>query len=191
LEAWFAHTPGLKVVIPSNPVDAYGLLRSCIDDPDPCIFVEPLGIYWVPGPAPERGTFIPLGKANVVQPGSDVTVITYGRQVGDVLNVASEIRDQVSVEVVDLRTIAPFDEATILESVAKTGRAVIVHEAVKNFGVGAEVSSRINEALFGRLKAPVARVGGKFCPVPFSQPLESAFMPTPAEIKAALLQSVS
>jgi acetoin:2,6-dichlorophenolindophenol oxidoreductase subunit beta len=190
LEAWFAHTPGLKVVIPSNPVDAYGLLRSCVDDPDPCIFVEPLGIYWVPGPAPQRGAYVPLGKAKVVQAGTDVTVITYGRQVGDVLNVVAELGDKVSVEVVDLRTIAPFDEETILESVAKTGRALVVHEAVKNFGVGAEISSRIHENLFDRLKAPVARLGGKFSPVPFSQPLEAAFMPTPQEIRDTLLRMV-
>jgi pyruvate/2-oxoglutarate/acetoin dehydrogenase E1 component len=187
LEAWFAHTPGLKVVIPSNPVDAYGLLRSCIDDPDPCIFVEPLGIYWVPGPSPERGSYVPLGKAKVVQDGTDVTVITYGRQVNDVISALADIEDKVSVEVVDLRTIAPFDEETVLASVGKTGRAVIVHEAVKNFGVGAEISSRIQEALFGQLKSAVARVGGKFSPVPFSQPLEAAFMPTADEIKAAVL----
>jgi pyruvate/2-oxoglutarate/acetoin dehydrogenase E1 component len=191
LEAWFAHTPGLKVVIPSNPADAYGLLRSCVDDPDPCIFVEPLGIYWVPGPAPQRGSFVPLGKANIVRQGSDVTVITYGRQVADVLNVVEKLKDEVSVEVIDLRTISPFDNETILASVSKTGRAIIVHEAVKAFGVGAEIASRINEELFGKLKSAVLRVGGKFSPVPFSQPLESAFMPTPAEIEAALRSSMA
>nr|WP_047167515.1 transketolase C-terminal domain-containing protein [Sphingomonas sp. Y57] len=190
LEAWFAHTPGLKVVIPSNPRDAYGLMRACIEDPDPCIFVEPLGIYWVPGAAPQRGEVIPLGKARVAREGSDVSVITYGKQVNDVLAVADKLSD-VSVEVIDLRTVAPFDEAAVLASVAKTGRAVIVHEAVKQFGVGAEIASRINEKLFGKLKSPVARVGGKFSPVPFSQPLESAFVPTPSEIEAAIRGTLS
>tara|TARA_R110000782_G_scaffold184875_1_gene275190 strand:+ start:1712 stop:2716 length:1005 start_codon:yes stop_codon:yes gene_type:complete len=186
LEAWFAHTPGLKVIIPSNPADAYGLMRSCIEDPDPCIFVEPLGIYWVPGPAPVRDSRVPLGKANIVREGSDVTVITYGKQVGDVLAVIDKMSG-VSVEVIDLRTISPFDEATLLQSVGKTGRAVIVHEAVKKFGVGAEISAFLTEKLFSSLKAPIARVGGKFSPVPFSQPLESAFMPTAKEIEAAII----
>ncbi len=117
LEAWFAHTAGLKVVIPSNPADAYGLLLSCIEDDDPCIFVESLGIYWVPGPAPKRGKKIPLGKANVIREGSDVTVITYGRQVNDVLAALDGMKDDVSVELIDLRTIAPYDEETILDSV--------------------------------------------------------------------------
>ena len=191
LEAWFAHTPGLKVVIPSNPRDAYGLLRSCVNDPDPCLFIEPLGIYWVPGAPPKRGEFVPLGKANVVREGSDVSVITYGKQVNDVLAVVDKLKDRVSVEIVDLRTIAPFDEDLLLQSVGKTGRAVIVHEAVKDFGVGAEIATRINEKLFGQLKGPVQRVCGKYAPVPFSQPLESAFMPTAAEIESAILRGVA
>jgi pyruvate/2-oxoglutarate/acetoin dehydrogenase E1 component len=189
LEAWFAHTPGLKVVIPSNPRDAYGLIRGCIEDPDPCIFVEPLGIYWVEGDAPVRGEVIPLGKARIAREGSDVTVITYGKQVNDVLAVIEKLGD-VSVEVIDLRTVAPYDEEAVLASVAKTGRAVIVHEAVKKFGVGAEIAARINEKLFGRLKHAVVRVGGKFSPVPFSQPLEAAFVPTPAEIEAAIREAL-
>jgi acetoin:2,6-dichlorophenolindophenol oxidoreductase subunit beta len=190
LEAWFAHTPGLKVVIPSNPRDAYGLIRGCIEDPDPCIFVEPLGIYWVEGEGPVRGEVIPLGKARIAREGSDVTVITYGRQVNDVLAVVEKM-EGVSVEVIDLRTVAPYDEEAVLASVAKTGRAVIVHEAVKKFGVGAEIAARINEKLFGRLHHPVVRVGGKFSPVPFSQPLEAAFVPTPEEIEAAIRQALS
>jgi pyruvate dehydrogenase E1 component beta subunit len=190
LEAWFAHTPGLKVVIPSNPADAYGLMRGCIEDPDPCIFVEPLGIYWVPGPAPVLGKSIPLGKGRIAREGTDVTVITYGKQVNDVLAVAETLKGDVSVEVVDLRTVSPFDEEMILASVGKTGRAVIVHEAVKKFGVGAEIAACINEKLFGKLKGPVLRVGGKYSPVPFSQPLETAFMPTAAEIEAAIRATI-
>jgi pyruvate dehydrogenase E1 component beta subunit len=191
LEAWFAHTPGLKVAIPSNPADAYGLLRACIEDPDPCIFVEPLGIYWVPGAPPVRGKSIPLGKARVAREGSDVTVITYGKQVNDVLAVAEKLNNGIEVEVIDLRTIAPYDEETLLASVAKTGRAVIVHEAVKKFGVGAEIASGLTEKLFRKLKSPILRVGGKFCPVPFSQPLESAFMPTAAEIETAIRSTLA
>lgn len=186
LEAWFAHTPGIKVVIPSNPADAYGLLRSCIEDDDPCLFVESLGIYWVPGPAPAAELRIPLGKASVVREGTDVSVITYGRQVADALATAQKLEGEVSVEVIDLRTVAPLDDATILASVAKTRRAVVLHEAVRSHGIGAEVSARITESLFKELKAPVGRVGGKFSPVPFSKALEASFMPTREALEAAI-----
>lgn len=187
LEAWFAHTAGLKVVIPSSPADAYGLMLSCIDDADPCIFIENIASYWNPGPLPEKGVRIPLGKANVLRQGADVTVIGYSRQVHDIVAVADKLaKENIFLEVIDLRTISPLDTETILTSVAKTGRAVVVHEAVKNFGVGAEVSSRIHEALFSQLKAPVQRVGAAFCPVPFSKPLETAFMPSQADIEAAV-----
>lgn len=187
LEAWFAHTAGLKVVVPSNPADAYGLMLSCIDDNDPCIFIENLANYWNPGPMPEKGVRIPLGKANVLRHGTDVTVIGYSRQVHDIMNVADKLaKENISVEVVDLRTISPLDNETILASVAKTGRAVVVHEAVKDFGIGAEVSSRIHEHLFKQMKAPVQRVGSAFCPVPFSKPLETAFVPTLDDIERAI-----
>jgi pyruvate dehydrogenase E1 component beta subunit len=187
LEAWFAHTAGIKVVIPSTPADAYGLMLSCIEDDDPCLFVECMSLYWIPGPAPERGVKIPLGKAKVVREGSDVTVISYSKQVQEAVSVADKLaKEGISVEVVDLRTISPLDTETVLASVAKTGRAVVVHEATRNFGVGAEVSSRIHEALFAQLKAPVGRVGAAFCPVPFSKPLEDAFLPSVGDIEAAI-----
>lgn len=187
LEAWFAHTAGLKVAIPSCPADAYGLLLSCIDDPDPCIFVESLPMYWTMGEPPERGRKIPLGKAKVVVEGADVSVITYGRQVHDAVAVAQKLRaDGVSVEVLDLRTVSPLDKQSILESVGKTRRAVVMHEATKNFGPGAEIASIIHEALFAQLKAPVQRLGAKFAPVPFSKPLETAFMPSQSELEAAI-----
>jgi pyruvate dehydrogenase E1 component beta subunit len=187
LEAWFAHTAGIKVVIPSTPADAYGLMLSCIEDDDPCLFVECMPLYWTPGPAPERGVKIPLGKAKVVREGSDVTVISYSKQVHEAVSVAEKLaKEGISVEVVDLRTISPLDTETVLASVAKTGRAVVVHEATRNFGVGAEVSSRIHEALFAQLKAPVGRVGAAFCPVPFSKPLEDAFLPSVGDIEAAI-----
>jgi pyruvate/2-oxoglutarate/acetoin dehydrogenase E1 component len=192
LEAWFAHTAGIKVVIPSTPADAYGLMLSCIEDDDPCLFVECMPLYWTPGPAPERGVKIPLGKAKVVREGRDVTVISYSKQVHEAKAVAEQLeKEGISVEVIDLRTISPLDTETVLASVAKTGRAVVVHEATRNFGVGAEVSSRIHEALFDRLKAPVGRVGAAFCPVPFSKPLEDAFLPSVADIEAAIRATLS
>lgn len=187
LEAWFAHTAGIKVVAPSNPADAYGLMLSCIEDDDPCLFIENMPTYWNPGEAPVRGVRIPLGKANVVRQGTDVTLISYSRRVQECAAVAESLsKAGISVEVVDLRTISPLDTETILASVSKTGRAVIVHEAVKPFGVGAEIASRIYEGLFGKLKAPVQRVGGVYCPVPYSKPLEDAFVPGVKEIEQAI-----
>lgn len=187
LEAWFAHTAGIKVVAPSCPADAYGLLRSCIDDDDPCLFIENLQSYWTPGPAPERGLRIPLGKANVLRPGSDVTVISYSRTMQDCAAVAEQLaKEGISVELVDLRTIAPFDKETILESVARTKRAVIVHEAVRSFGVGAEIASCIHENLHDQLRKPVVRVGAPSCPVPFAKVLETAFIPGVATIEEAI-----
>jgi acetoin:2,6-dichlorophenolindophenol oxidoreductase subunit beta len=187
LEAWFAHTAGIKVVAPSSPADAYGLMLSCIFDDDPCLFIENMPSYWTPGPAPEAGVRIPLGKANVLKVGSDVTLVSYSRTVSDCVAVANKLESEgVKAEVIDLRTVAPFDVETILLSVARTGRAVIVHEAVKPFGVGAEIAARINEELFGQLHSRVERVGANFSPVPFAKPLESAYVPTQARIEAAV-----
>ena len=187
LEAWFAHTAGIKVVAPSSPADAYGLLLSCIFDDDPCLFIENMPSYWVPGPAPEAGVRIPLGKAHIVKAGGDVTLISYSRTVADCLAVANKCEtDGIKVEVIDLRTVAPYDAETVLKSVARTRRAVIVHEAVKPFGVGAEIAARINEELFGQLFARVERVGAYFSPVPFAKNLEAGFVPTHARIEAAV-----
>jgi pyruvate dehydrogenase E1 component beta subunit len=193
LEAWFAHTAGLKVVIPSTPADAYGLMLSCIDDEDPCIFVENLiSLRAARGEPPERGRRIPLGRANILRSGTEVTVISYSRQVHDAAAVADKLAgENVSVEVIDLRTISPLDMPTVIQSVGKTGRALIVHEAVRNFGVGAEIAAQLNEALFGRLKSPVRRLGGAFCPVPFSKPLETAFIPGQAAIEAAIREMLA
>ena len=191
LEAWFAHVPGLRVVMASNPADAYGLLASAIEDDDPVIMIENILSYGIQGPAPEPGYRVPLGKAAVTREGNDVTVVAYGKAVLDALAVAESLaKDGISVEVIDLRTIAPFDAETVLASVAKTGRAVVVHEAVKAFGTGAEISSRIHEALFDQLKAPVGRVGGSFSPVPFSKPLETAWIHSQDEIAAAVKATI-
>jgi pyruvate dehydrogenase E1 component beta subunit len=192
LEAWFAHTAGIKVVAPSSPADAYGLLLSCIFDDDPCLFIENMPSYWMAGPAPEAGVRIPLGKANIVKAGSDVTLISYSRTVADCLAVANIcVADGINVEVIDLRTVAPYDAETVLNSVAKTRRAVIVHEAVKPFGVGAEIAARINEELFGQLRARVERVGAYFSPVPFAKNLEAGFVPTQARIEAAVRATIA
>jgi pyruvate/2-oxoglutarate/acetoin dehydrogenase E1 component len=187
LEAWFAHTPGIKIVAPSSPADAYGLMLSCIFDDDPCLFIENMPTYWNPGPAPQPGVRIPLGKANVLRQGSDVTVISYSRTMSDCAAVAEKLgTEDISVELIDLRTVSPLDMETVLRSVAKTRRAVIVHEAVKPYGVGAEIAARLNEELFGQLKAPVGRVGAYFSPVPFSKALELEFVPTHGRIESAI-----
>jgi pyruvate dehydrogenase E1 component beta subunit len=176
LETWFAHTAGLKVVAPSNPADAYGLLRSCIDDPDPCIFIENMPSYTVSGEAAATGERVPLGKAKITREGSDVTLVAYSRVAAEANAAADKLAaNNISVEVIDLRTIAPWDKDTVLRSVKKTGRLIIAHEAVKPFGVGAEIAAVVQEELFGMLKAPVLRFGAPFCPVPFSRPLEAAF----------------
>ena len=188
LEAWFAHTAGLKVVAPSNPKDAYGLMRSAIDDPDPVIFIENLPTYWAPGEAPPPDWRVPIGKAAILTEGSDLTIIAYARMIQEAQPaVASLAKQGISVELIDLRSIAPWDRETVLASVTKTRRALIVHEAVTPFGAGAEISAVIHEELFSRLEAPVKRLGGAFCPVPFSKPLETAFAPRAADIEAAAL----
>jgi pyruvate dehydrogenase E1 component beta subunit len=188
LEAWFAHVPGMRVVTASTPADAYGLLLSAIEGEDPTLVIENIMTYGVQGAPPDLGHRVPLGKARIVRPGDDITVITYGRPVLAATKVAEELaKDEgVSVEIIDLRTIAPFDAETVLKSVAKTRRAVVLHEAVQAFGVGAEISSRIHEELFSELKAPVRRLGSKYSPVPYSSPLERAFLADEDEIRAAI-----
>jgi acetoin:2,6-dichlorophenolindophenol oxidoreductase subunit beta len=186
LEAWFAHTAGIKVVAPSNPGDAYGLMRSAIDDPDPVLFIENGPTYWTQDEAPEREHRVPIGKARVVAEGSDLTIVSYSRMVHEAIQAVAQLSEiGISAELIDLRTIAPWDRKTVIASVAKTGRAMIVHEAVKPFGAGAEIAAVLNEELFGALKRPVRRLGGAFCPVPFSKPLETAFAPQTADIVAA------
>ena len=187
LEAWLAHVPGLKVVVPSNPADQKALLMSCIFDDDPCIFIETTMLMRTRGPAPAPDYKVEIGKAKVVRGGSDVTVIAYGRPVFDVIAVAEKLEAEgLSIEVIDLRTILPWDEEAVIDSIRRTRRAVIVHEAVQSFGVGAEISSRIHEQLFRELLAPVQRVGARSTPVPFSKPLEAAYMWSQSRIEAAI-----
>jgi pyruvate dehydrogenase E1 component beta subunit len=186
LEGWFAHTPGLKVVAPSNAADAKGLMLACIQDPDPCLFIESVMLYGASGPVPEGQGPIPLGKASVLRQGSDITLISYARMVYMASAAAATLATNgIDAEVIDLRTISPWDRETVLASVRKTGRAIVVHEAVRNFGVGAEIASTIGEELFGQLKAPVRRLGGPYSPVPFNKRLETAYVVSAETIAAA------
>lgn len=187
VEAWLAHVPGLKVVAPSNPADQKALLTSCIFDDNPCIFIENTLMMHAPGEPPPPGYTAPLGKASVVREGRDVTVIGYGRPMLDIKATAEALAgENISVEVIDLRTIVPLDMETILASAAKTRRVVIVHEAVRSFGVGAEIAARIYERLFHTLLAPVERVASKDTPVPFTRPLETAFLWSRNDIEMAI-----
>jgi pyruvate dehydrogenase E1 component beta subunit len=168
LDVLFGHIPGLKLVVPSTPYDAKGLLASAIQDPDPVIFMEPKKIYRAfKQEVPEEEYFIPLGKAKVVSPGTDITVVAWGPFVREVQNAIKLIEnDNISVELIDLRTIAPIDYETIVESVKKTGRLLVVHEAYKSFGPGAELISIVNEKAFVYLQAPPTRLTGADITVP-------------------------
>ena len=191
LEAWFAHAAGMKVVAPSNPLDGYGLLRSAIDDPDPVLFIENMPTYWSKGERPRSGYRVPIGKAHVAQGGTDVTIVSYSRMLTECLGALKALNEAgVSAEIIDLRTISPWDREAVLVSVGKTGRCLIVHEAVTPFGAGAEIAAVVSEQCFGRLKAPVRRLGGAFCPVPFSRPLEAAFAPDAKRIGDAAIELV-
>ncbi|AIT81457.1 alpha-ketoacid dehydrogenase subunit beta [Novosphingobium pentaromativorans] len=177
LEAWFAHVPGLKVVAPSNPADAKGLLLSCIADPDPCLFIETMRANRTSAEVPEKIAPVPLGKAKVVREGSDVTIISYAEMFVRAQKAADQLAEEgISAELIDLRTISPWDRETVIASVAKTGRAVVAHEAVCAFGVGAEIAAVLMSELFGRLKAPVMRLGAPYAPVPFAKNLEDAYV---------------
>lgn len=187
LEAWFMHVPGLKVVIPSNPADAKGLLKSAIRDDNPVIYFEHKSLFSRKGPVPEEEYFTPIGKAKVVKEGSDVTLVSYSLCFNYALEAAQMLeKEGISVECVDLRTISPIDKETILESVAKTSRLAVAHEAVKQGGVGAEISAIVAEEGIDYLDAPIMRVGSPFTPVPFAKPLEQAYRMTPQKIADAI-----
>lgn len=185
LEAMFAHIPGLKIVAPSNAYDAKGLLLSCIHDPDPCIFLEAARVHFVPGMVPEGDYRIPLGLAKTVREGSDISIITYSWAVGEALAAAATLASKgISAEVIDLRSLVPLDWDSIAASVGKTGRALIVHPAVEFCGFGAELAARLQETFFGKLKAPVGRLGARHTPIAFNQSLEALHFPTAAGIAA-------
>jgi pyruvate/2-oxoglutarate/acetoin dehydrogenase E1 component/TPP-dependent pyruvate/acetoin dehydrogenase alpha subunit len=185
LEAMFAHIPGLKIIAPSNAYDAKGLLLSCIHDPDPCIFLEAARVHFTPGMVPEGDYRIPLGLAKIVREGTDLSIITYSWAVPEALAAAETLASQgISAEVIDLRSLVPLDWQTIATSVSKTGRALIVHPAVEFCGFGAELAARLQEEFFGKLKAPVGRLGARHTPIPFNQTLEAMHFPTAAGIAA-------
>jgi 2-oxoisovalerate dehydrogenase E1 component beta subunit len=188
-EPWFAHTPGLKVVCPAFPGDAKGLLKSAIRDDNPVVFLEHKWIYRrVKEVVSEDPDFlVPLGKANVRREGSDVTIVTYGAMVHHALDAAEELAGKgVSVEIVDLRSIQPLDTETILASVAKTSRALVLYESYRFLGTGAEVAAVIAEEGFEHLDAPVVRLAPPNVPVPFSPTLEDAYLPQVSDIVAAV-----
>ncbi|HEY0448718.1 alpha-ketoacid dehydrogenase subunit beta [Actinophytocola sp.] len=188
LEAWFMHTPGIKVVMPSSPADAKGLLTSCVRDDDPCLFIEHINLAFSRKEEVPVGEYtVPLGKANVLRTGDDATVITYGPQVPVVLAAAERLSaDGIEAEVIDLRSLVPLDLETVLGSVARTRRAVVVHEATRFAGPGAEIAAQITEHLFDDLAAPVRRVGGAYVPIPFAQSLNS--LPTADDVVAAVTE---
>ena len=187
LEAWLTHTPGLKVVYPCTPYDAKGLLRTCIEDDDPCVFFEPMRAYFNKGPVPEEEYKIPLGVADLKRRGKDLTIITYGWPVFESLAVAETMaKEDVSIEVLDLRSLVPLDRPALLESVGRTGRALIVHSAIEFGGFGAEIGMILQSALHGSLKKPVGRVGARYTPVPFAASLDVLHYPTQDRILAGV-----
>ena len=187
LEALICHIPGLKVVHPSNPYDMKGLMTSCIRENNPTIMIKHKRLLGMQGEVPEEPYATPLGKANVLREGSDVTVVSWGKMANDAVDVANALEAEgISVEVIDPRTLQPLDIETIVESVRKTNRVVVVHEAVRFGGLGAEVAAQIQEEAFDYLDAPVARVGAPFSPVPFSPVLESAYLPSSDDITRAV-----
>jgi pyruvate/2-oxoglutarate/acetoin dehydrogenase E1 component len=164
-EAWFSNSPGLKIVIPSTPYDAKGLLKSSLKDNYPVLFLEHKGLYKTEGEVPEEEYTVPLGKAAVVREGKDLTVLTYGNMVRKSLAAAQTLSAEgIDIEVVDLRTVLPLDEETIVKSINKTGKVVIFHEARKTGGIGGEIAAVVSEKAFGSLKAPVLRVAGPDVP---------------------------
>src|SRR5919205_763014 len=191
LEAWFVHIPGLKVVFPSTPTDVRGLLWSAIYDDNPVVFFEHRTLYGIKEGVPDELDPIPIGKARVHRPGEDVTVIATGRLVHESLAAAKEAEQEgISVEVVDPRTLQPLDEQALVDSVKKTNRCVVAHEAVVRGGFGAEVAALIQYQAFDWLDAPVERVGAKFVPMPFAPVMEEYVVPHAKDVLAAIQRTV-
>lgn len=193
LEALVAHIPGLKVVMPATPSDAYGLLQSAFDDPGPVVYVEHRMLYrYREGGRPNPGQRVPIGQARVAREGKDLTVVSYSWALHRCLEAADALAGEgISLEVVDLRTIAPLDMETVAASVRRTNRAVLVHDAVRAFGAGAEAAARISEECFDWLDAPVGRVGAPTAPAPFAPSLERAYLPSAEAIAAAARAAVA
>jgi acetoin:2,6-dichlorophenolindophenol oxidoreductase subunit beta len=187
LEAWLAHVPGLKVALPSSPYDVKGLMVAAVRDDNPTVMVLNKRMLGSKGPVPEEIYEIPLGQANVLRSGRDATVIAVGRMVPEAMTAAGELAQEgAEVEVIDVRTVQPLDSAAILESIRRTNRALVVHEAVTFGGIGAEIAAQIQEEAFDYLDAPVLRLGAPFAPVPFSPVLERAYIPDSNRIVAGV-----
>ena len=191
LEAWFAHVPGLKVVVPSDAASAYGLLRAAIDDPDPVVFIEHKGLYAAKAEVADDAEPLSIGKARIARAGRDATIVAYGAAVGWALEAADTLgRQGVEAEVIDLLSLQPWDEAAVLESLSRTHRLVIAHEAVESFGPGAEIAAHMAEIGFDELDAPILRVASPFMPVPFAAALEQAYRPNADKVAAAVLRTL-
>jgi pyruvate dehydrogenase E1 component beta subunit len=189
LHAWFAHIPGLKVVIPSTPYDAKGLVKTAIRDSSPVVVFEDKMSYSISGPVPEGDYTVPLGQADVKREGTDVTVVAVSRTVQMALHVAEQLAEEgVSIEVVDPRTLYPLDVETLVGSARKTGRVIVADLGYLRYGVTAEIAARIYEGAFDRLKRPIERVAAVEAPIPFSPPLEKASMPSEASIIDAVIR---
>lgn len=191
LEAWLAHVPGLQVVLPSNPADAKGLLKAAIRDDNPVVFVEHRGLYWTKG-EDFGGEIVPIGKASVLRPGGQITIVALSSMVPPALAAAQELEAAgISTEVIDPRTLSPLDVATIVDSVKKTGRMIVVHEAVEQGGIGAEIVARVQQAAFYYLDSPILRVAAPFAPVPASSSLEKQFLPGKERIVEAARRAIA
>jgi pyruvate dehydrogenase E1 component beta subunit len=192
LEAWFAHVPGLKVVAPATPADAYGLLRAAIRDDDPVLVFEHRGLYWRRGEVDEDAAPTKIGEAAIRRSGDDVTLIAISKAVESALEAADRLEEAgIDAEVVDVRSVQPLDLDLLAASVARTGRAVVVHEAVLTGGIGAEIAAALSERVFDELRAPVVRVGAPFAPVPASPALEALYAPGADAVVAATRAVVS
>jgi pyruvate/2-oxoglutarate/acetoin dehydrogenase E1 component len=191
LEAWLTHVPGLKVVMPSSAADAAGLLASAIADPNPVVFVENKSLYFRREPVPDTPAALPLGRAHRLRGGGDVTIVALSRMVGEAMAAAERLSAEgIEAEVIDPRTLVPLDIGPIAESVRRTGRAVVAHEAVRHGGFGAELAAQLQAAAFDYLEAPIQRVGAPFTPVPLSPSLEDAYRPDSEDIHAAARMAV-
>ncbi|MCP4718153.1 MAG: alpha-ketoacid dehydrogenase subunit beta [Desulfobacteraceae bacterium] len=189
LEAWFAHIPGLKVVMPSTPHDVKGILKASIRDDNPVIVVENKALHALKGEIPEEDYVMEIGKADIKKHGTDVTVVATSRMVHESLKAAGTLgEDGIDIEVVDLISISPWDRETVFNSISKTNHLVIAHEAVKQFGIGAEIAASVGEEIFDELDAPIERVGAPFVPVPFN--LEQAYLPNAQDIVSAVKKTL-
>jgi acetoin:2,6-dichlorophenolindophenol oxidoreductase subunit beta len=186
LEGWLTHTPGLKVVMPSRAADVGGLLASAIADPNPVVFIENKALYFRREEVPDEREPVPIGRARTLRAGNDVTIVALSRMVGEALDASERLAGEgIEAEVIDPRTLVPLDLETIVESVRRTNRLVVAHEAVEQGGFGAEIAAAVQAAAFDDLDAPIERVGAPFTPIPLSPPLEDAYLPGSEEIYAA------